>query len=392
MVTHAPMPRDELIALMRRLVRHVQDGTTDMGDEVFSVPVASYLDPDQWQREIDVIFKRVPLLAALSCELPGSGDYKALELVGVPVLVTRDDGGRARAFLNVCRHRGAQVVGGGCGHARRHTCPYHAWSYSGDGRLVGIYGERSFGDVDTEALGLTELGCDEHAGMIFTCVTPGVAVDARVWLDGFDEFLGPFRMQDWQVVDRRQLEGANWKVCYDGYLEGYHFASLHRDTIFKSVMSNVMTYDAWGPHQRVGFARQGLDLYSQKPEAEWEPFAGISVVCTLFPNVSFALAPTATLVSQLMPGPTPDRSVTLQTVFSMTPVTSDEQWATARASADFLYEVVRTEDYATGLAIQRGMASGANQRFLYGRNELGLHRFHRTVAEYLAGPAETTSG
>ena len=144
-----------------------------------------------------------------------------------------------------------------------------------------------------------------------------------------------------------------------------------------------MTYDAYGPHRRIGFARQGLDLYQQKPEEEWEPFDGISVVCTLFPNVSIALAPRATLVSQLMPGPTPDRSVTMQTVFSMTPVAGDEQWATARANAQFLYDVVRTEDYATGLGIQRGMASGANEQFLFGRNELGLHRFHATVAAYL---------
>jgi hypothetical protein len=149
-------------------------------------------------------------------------------------------------------------------------------------------------------------------------------------------------------------------------------------------MSNVMTYDAYGPHQRVGFARQGLDLYGQKPEKEWEPFDGIGIVCTLFPNVSFALAPRTTLLSQLMPGPTPDRSVTLQTVFSMTPL-DDKQRARAEADARFLYDVVRNEDYATGLRIQRGMASGANQRFLYGRNELGLHRFHQTVAQYLNG-------
>ena len=384
MATTAPMPRSELIGMMRRLADHVQAGTTDMGEEVVAVPVASYLDPAVWQREMDVIFKRVPLLAALSGELPQPGDYKALDLAGVPVLVTRDDAGRARAFLNVCRHRGAPVVVAGCGHARRHTCPYHAWSYANDGRLAGVNGQPSFGAVDTDGLGLVELACDEHAGMIFTCVTAGVAVDARQWLSGFDDFLGAFRMQDWQVVDRNEEVGANWKVCYDGYLEGYHFASLHRDTIFKTVMSNVMTYDAYGPHQRIGFARQGLDLYQQKPQEEWEPFDGISVVCTLFPNVSIALAPRATLVSQLMPGPTPDRSITMQTVFSMTPVAGDQQWATARANARFLYDVVRTEDYATGLGIQRGMASGANEQFLYGRNELGLHRFHATVAAYLA--------
>jgi hypothetical protein len=73
----------------------------------------------------------------------------------------------------------------------------------------------------------------------------------------------------------------------------------------------------------------------------------------------------------------------------MTPVAGDDQWAAARANARFLYEVVRTEDYATGLGIQRGLAAGANEQFLFGRNELGLHRFHATVAAYLAAGTGT---
>jgi phenylpropionate dioxygenase-like ring-hydroxylating dioxygenase large terminal subunit len=158
------MPRDDLIALLRRLATHVKDGTTDMGADVFSVPVSNYLSPDIWQREMDVIFKRLPLLAALTCELPGNGDYKAIELAGVPVLVTRDDSGRARAFLNVCRHRGAQVAPDGCGHARRHTCPYHAWSYGNDGRLAGIYAEATFdrqGRVGPRGVGLRRARRDD---------------------------------------------------------------------------------------------------------------------------------------------------------------------------------------------------------------------------------------
>src|SRR4051794_15537928 len=72
------------------------------------------------------------------------------------------------------------------------------------------------------------------------------------------------------------------------------------------------------------------------------PLPGVSVVCTLFPNVSFALAPKATMLSQLMPGPTPDRSVTVQTVFSMTPVEGDDL-RRAETNAQFLYDVVHDE-------------------------------------------------
>ena len=274
---------------------------------------------------------------------------------------------------------------GGCGEARRFTCPYHAWSYDTQGRLAGIYGKESFGDVDTDQLGLTELGCDELAGMIFASLTPGIDVDAKEWLCGFDEVLAPFHMEDWTLYSARELEGANWKVCYDGYLEGYHFASLHRDTIFKVTMSNTMTYDAYGPHQRVGFPKHGIETMRDRPESEWADFDGISLVCTLFPNISFSFTNDSVSVSMLFPGPTPDRSVTRQCIYGRGAITSDDMRERVGRRADFLYEVVRDEDYATGLGIQRGLPTGANTEFVFGRNELGLHRFHESVAVFSGG-------
>jgi phenylpropionate dioxygenase-like ring-hydroxylating dioxygenase large terminal subunit len=65
----------------------------------------------------------VPLPLALSCELREPNSYKAMDAVGVPVLIVRGGDGTARAFLNVCRHRGAVVCEPGCGTARRFTCP-----------------------------------------------------------------------------------------------------------------------------------------------------------------------------------------------------------------------------------------------------------------------------
>lgn len=377
------MERTEFVGLIRRLMDHVEAGTTDMVDSTMTVPVSSYLDADLWQREVDEIFKRVPLLVGLSCDLPKPGAYYALEMVGTPVLVTRDQSGRARAFLNVCRHRGAQVVAHGCGEARRFTCPYHAWSYDSHGALVGVYGRETFGDIDADSLGLTELGCDERAGMIFAALTPGVAVDAAEWLCGFDQVLAPFAMQDWTPFSRRELVGANWKVCYDGYLEGYHFASLHRNTIFKATMSNVMAYDAWGPHQRIGFAKHGIELLANKPDDEWQVYDAMSLVCTLFPNVSFAFSLDGTSMSQLFPGPTADRSRTIQTVYRMTPPATPEETDRSQHRSDFLYEVVRDEDYYTGLTIQQGLPSRANTNFVFGRNEVGPQRFHQSLATFV---------
>ena len=75
-----------------------------------TIPAASYTDPDQWRAEIDVIFKRVPLMLALSCEMPKSGDYKAMEAVSLPIQIARGKTGTARAYLNVCAHRWSPVA------------------------------------------------------------------------------------------------------------------------------------------------------------------------------------------------------------------------------------------------------------------------------------------
>lgn len=379
------MHHDEFVALTHRLLAHVEAGTTDQLDEPLRVPIAHYRDPERWRREIEEIFKRVPMLLGLSCELPEAGSFLTKNLLGVPIVAVRGADGDIRAFLNVCAHRGAEVVPEESGRSQRLTCPYHAWAYDHDGALVGLPGRDSFGEVDPD-LGLTALPCGERAGMVFVSLAPGdEALRLDRWLAGVDRVLEPFEMGSWELFSRRELDGANWKVAYDGYLEGYHFASLHRTTIFRSVMSNVMAYDAYGPHQRVAFARHGIENLRDVPESDWGDWDGLSLVITLFPNISFAFGPDGCLVSQLIPGPTPDRSTTIQSYYRRTPVETDAERAAAQAESDRYYEVVRDEDYATGLGIQRGLATDALTEFVFGRNEVGPQRFHRTLSGILDG-------
>lgn len=375
---------EEFVDLTRRLLVHVAEGTTDQADSTSSVPVSHYSDPVRWQAEMDRIFRRVPLALALASEVPDTGSYKVVSCLDAPILISRGSDAEIRAFLDVCRHRGAIVTPEGCGKARRHTCPYHGWTYDLDGALVGVPGADTFGELNVESRGLTPLACAERAGVVFVCITPGVEIDIDGWLEGYDEVLAPFGMGDWPLVARRELDSANWKIAYDGYLEGYHFASLHRDTLFQQFMSNVMTYDAWGPHQRVGFARQDIERLRDRPEGEWRDHDGVGLVCTLFPSVSLAYLANGVLMSQLFPGPTPDRSRTVQSIF-WDHEPSAEELPIIEGIADMLYGVVRDEDYVTGAGIQRGLASGANAEFVFGRNELGLHRFHETVDRLLVG-------
>ena len=175
------------------MLHYVEEGRTFQSDKITTVAVGDYTNPERWQREIVLIFKRLPLLLALSAELPEPGSYKAMETVGLPVLITRDKAGSAHAFLNVCAHRGAPLAPEGHGHCARFTCKYHAWTYSNDGRLIAVTDKEKFGEFDRSKRGLTELPCGEKAGMIFVVLTPGAPIDVDAY---FGKILDDFEAAD----------------------------------------------------------------------------------------------------------------------------------------------------------------------------------------------------
>ena len=133
------MTRERLVEIAKRNLAHHRNGTVDQADDVFRVPSTNYYDPDHWQREIDTVFRRVPLVMGFSAELREPGELQApSRRWACPSCSRRRGGGAARAFVNMCSHRGAMVVPEGTGSSRRFMCPYHAWTYDGSGDLVGI--------------------------------------------------------------------------------------------------------------------------------------------------------------------------------------------------------------------------------------------------------------
>ena len=367
------------------MLDYLENNKTFLTDKTMRVPSRSYTDSDQWRAEMELVFKRVPLMLAFTAELPNPGDYKTMDAVGLPVLISRGKDGTARAFLNVCSHRGAPVAEGK-GNCARFTCKYHAWTYGQDGKLLGISEAGTFGEVDRPAMGLRELPCEERAGMIFVCLTPNAPMNLDRYFQGFLEDFAALDFANWSYLGSREIVGANWKIAFDGYLEGYHFASLHPETIHPRTPSNCTHYEGFGPNIRIGFPQRRIaEALRGLPREEWgaQENNGYDFVRIFFPNVSIFIAPEITQIAQLFPGPTPDRNRTVLNYLRREAPRDEEDKAALEGMINFFRDVTYNEDYVIGLEIQKGLESGAHDDLTFGRNERGNQYFHEWLNWYL---------
>lgn len=391
--------KEQTIQMVKRVVQHAAAGTTDSTSEIYKLPVKSYF-PDSWEEEMNAVFRRVPLMLALSCELRNPGDYKALQMLDVPVLIVRGDDHKVRAFINTCTHRGRAVTqtSDELGTAKTFVCPYHAWRFANDGHLVAVADPRKFGEVDKCSLGLRELPCEERVGFIFVCITRGLTFDLDAYLGGMQDELACLEADKWFVHGRPKLESANWKITHDGYLESYHIPFLHRTTLHelwkRESLSSVSIYDAYGPldcgpHQRMGGNAWGYDpaLMAKMKGVPQEEFTEhhFHAVRTLFPMISISGSKHGGLVSQLFPMSS-GRCVTVQNhVSPVDPASMSAEATQAMQERIALYtKIVEDEDYSSSFSIQAGIKTGAVTEMLFGRNEGGAQNFHRAVAHYVA--------
>jgi nitrite reductase/ring-hydroxylating ferredoxin subunit len=380
-----PDEHERALDLMARLVEHYRRNTTDQAPEQMREPVANYLDRDRWAREMSQVMHRIPIPVGVSVELPHPGDYKSVRVAGKTVLLSRGRDGELHAMINVCRHRGMQLVPDGCGNARRFTCVYHAWSYGTDGALIGVNGEDKFGEVDREEHSLLKLACGERAGLMFVCLTPGLPIDLDDWLGDVLPELESLRLTETVPFTTRYLPGPNWKVTADGFLEGYHFASLHPDTVARTNFSNMAAFDSYGPHIRNTYGLKPLADAADLPREKWDPVECLGVTYWLVPGLAVAGGwRQHTAVSIMLPGDSWELSMTQQTLLVRHEPHDEAERFSAQTASDFFYNAFKDEDYTAQFQVQQGLASVPDESHVFGRNEPAVQHFHRTLDSLMA--------
>jgi len=379
------------VALGREILGHIDARTTAVSEAVVHNPTAVYTAPAQLRQEIEILFRRQPLLFGFSRQLPNPGDYLTDDHSGVPILVVRREDGGIAAFFNVCRHRGAKLRRGSGQVGRHLVCPYHAWSYRLDGSLAGMPARQCFAGLEPERQALVALPAVEKYGMIWVRPSPGPDIDIDAHLAGLGPELAGYDCAGYTLYESRIIERQmNWKIVIDTFLEPYHFAPLHRETVAPIFIPNLCLFHAFGPNLRETLPRRSIEQLRGQAEADWDLISHTAIVYVLFPNTVFVMQADHIETWRVFPAEgRPDRAVMSLDFYIPEPAANDSAHRHWQRNMDLVIKTVQEEDFPTGEGIQRGFASGAQSHVTYGRNEPALAHFQASIRAALeSGGAE----
>jgi Rieske 2Fe-2S family protein len=193
-----------------------------------TLPGRYFTAPEIFALEQERIFAREWVCVGRGTDIAASGAYRAVDVAGESIIVLRDQGGTPRAFFNVCRHRGTRLCAAMQGHlSETIQCPYHAWTYALDGRLIGAPHMQETEGFDKRDYPLRPVALEEWEGFLFVCLASDPVPLARAFApirDRFRDFNLP------SLVSVRQLTyevRANWKLILQNYSECLHCPTIH---------------------------------------------------------------------------------------------------------------------------------------------------------------------
>jgi phenylpropionate dioxygenase-like ring-hydroxylating dioxygenase large terminal subunit len=336
-----------------------------------ALPGSYYTDEIRWRREADqVLFREwfcAGRLTSWGLQAGAAERLAVIEVAGESILVTRARDGVLRAFYNVCRHRGSQVVPvdpdtgppAPC-RAAALRCPYHSWTYDLSGRLMRAPHTEDVDDFRADEFGLHEVQADEWGGFLFLRLAggdgPGVA-------ESLGEIPGRVRRYplDSLVIGRTLTYEvrANYKVVLENYNECYHCSGVHPELVrlvpaFGHGGADL-DWEAGIPH------RDGAWTFTATGTSDRAPFAGLDADEQvrhkgelIYPNLMMSLSADHVAAFTLWPTAAGHTRIVCDLLFAADEVarpTFDPSDA-----ADF-WDLVNRQDWAICESVQRGMSS-----------------------------------
>jgi phenylpropionate dioxygenase-like ring-hydroxylating dioxygenase large terminal subunit len=341
-----------LCEINQAAIKHIEAGTTDLGDTETSNPVSSYLDLSLFDQEMANTFRNRPVPVVASSKLPNAGDYFAAEVAGIPLVVLRTEDQKIKVFLNVCRHRGAQLVstGQGCG-LQDFTCPFHGWIYR-------------------QGRGLVELKSAESVGMVWVLLDSKSEFPLSKTLDAVTTDFSQLGVAPrFPMKEFVHIGHFNWKIGVEAFLEVDHFPFAHAPYLSNLEFPGLSLGDALDEENY----RIVVPLKKPSPGEfllEWA-----QVMYFIFPSTFLLFYSDHVALISLTPIAV-DR--TEFKYIPLVPQEADLDNSQIQKKADFLRVIIQ-QDLDILAGIQKGLKSGANSHFTFTRSEHVLGRFHKTL-------------
>jgi phenylpropionate dioxygenase-like ring-hydroxylating dioxygenase large terminal subunit len=348
------------------------------------LPAARYFDQQFYDLEIEHVFYKTWISAAHISELPIPGSYRLFEKLNLSIIISRGLDGEIRAFRNVCRHRGAAILKEEKGTARRFVCPYHAWAYSLDGKLVSVPEESyNFACFDKAQHPLHQVRCELWHGFIFI----NLDKDAEPLADFLAQTsaeVADFPLEEMIVKDILTVDvDCNWKTAYDNFLEIYHVNVIHAKSLAPYFDSKSFTISLLkNGHARFVTRRKfGKSLFSDgKQELEPEDFTARfkehTVAFPIFPNIFTALDPIGFAWQTFWPAG-PSKSIMQVTLmgWKRDDAADREFWAQMKVNQIN----VLNEDIFLFPSIQRSMKAGELTAIPLSYQERQIYWYHEEI-------------
>ena len=362
--------------LLSRLIEIYERGP-DSSLTDFQIDTQAYTDAERFEVERRLL-RSLPMPVAHVSQLGTPGSCLVHDALGVPIIITRTRDGELRAMLNACRHRGTRLIedAGFCKAKKGFHCVYHGWAYDLEGNLTHVPREELFPSLDKSTLGLTSLPVTERFGFVWVVATPGEDYDFDSFLDPIEPDLAPLAL-DGHVVFRRATTTArtNWKLVMEAFLDGYHVRHLHKSTVGPYFRGHQSYSELAGPHVRAIVGRGGFrEAIDNDAVDDIRDIATPTYV--FFPNTIFVAQPG--FVSRATAYPTGLDEIYWEHDLIIPEEPTNEK---ALAHWELNYELIQNgvfkgEDLWVCQQIQKGLSSGANERFIYGVEEAPIGWWH----------------
>jgi phenylpropionate dioxygenase-like ring-hydroxylating dioxygenase large terminal subunit len=352
-----------------------------------TLPAEYYVDRQYFDREMSHFFARMWLCAGRTEQIPAPGKFFIREVLGEPIIVTRSSTSDVRAFYNVCRHRGTRLCSEPIGtFAGAIQCPYHAWTYDLDGRLIGAPHMDDVPHFRKEDYPLHQLGADTWDGHIFINLDRSAVPLAAQLADLPDKFR-PWRMGTLRLGHRIVYDvKANWKLIIQNYNECLHCPNLHpalnKLSHYLSGENEPLCATYMGGRMDL---RPGVETLSVDGLCRREFLPGLSpedrrrvYYYAIFPNMLLSLHPDYMMVHTLWPI-APNRTINI-CEWHFQP----EEMARAEfdpADAVEFWDMTNRQDWHVCELSQEGISSRAYTPGPYSNREDLLLAFDRMIVE-----------